>query len=400
LFQGVSAPDGAEEDLIMKPGISQLMAVLFAALSLAGCGGSSSPAMGTLGVSMTDAPACGFDHVYVTVDRVRVNQSATAGDQDGGWSEVRLSPAQKIDLLGLSNGVLMSLGQTPLPAGHYEQIRLVLVANQGNTLSNSIVPTGGTEQALSTPSASQSGYKVIGSFDVHANTLVDLVLDFDACHSIVQRGNGSYGLKPVVKATPEIVSGAIVGFVDPSEAGASVYAEQNGTVIKGTVADSTGRFVLAPVLQSSSNGTYDVVIVQNDHATGVVRAVPVVAATDTTVSTAASPFLLPTSVMHVVSGTVSPASAEAVIDALQTSGGGSYTVVSVNANLDTGVYALSLPAGAPLTGTYGTPLPIVLTADASVAGQYNIRATSVGGITQSSAVSVASSDVGSVNFAF
>ncbi|MGL5212488.1 MAG: DUF4382 domain-containing protein, partial [Acinetobacter junii] len=40
---------------------------------------------------------------------------------------------------------------------------------------------------MTTPSAAQSGYKVVGSFDVKPDTLVDLVLDFDACQSIVKR---------------------------------------------------------------------------------------------------------------------------------------------------------------------------------------------------------------------
>ncbi|MGN5477302.1 DUF4382 domain-containing protein [Cupriavidus basilensis] len=49
-----------------------------------------------------------------------------------------------------------------------------------------MVPTGGTEQALlDTPSAVQSGIKINRPFTVAANTLSDLVLDFDACKSVV-----------------------------------------------------------------------------------------------------------------------------------------------------------------------------------------------------------------------
>lgn len=46
-------------------------------LALAACGGGGgdggSAATGTLHVQMTDSPSCGFDHVYVTVSKVRVN---------------------------------------------------------------------------------------------------------------------------------------------------------------------------------------------------------------------------------------------------------------------------------------------------------------------------------------
>src|SRR5262245_56562253 len=69
------------------------------------------PGAGTLRVALTDAPACGYDHVYVTVERVRVHMSSSASDNDGGWSEVVVSPAQRIDLLGLTNGELAELGQ-------------------------------------------------------------------------------------------------------------------------------------------------------------------------------------------------------------------------------------------------------------------------------------------------
>ena len=50
-----------------------------------GIGGSGvSSDKGTMRVAMTDAPACGYDAVNVTVDKVRVNQSSDAADSAGG----------------------------------------------------------------------------------------------------------------------------------------------------------------------------------------------------------------------------------------------------------------------------------------------------------------------------
>src|SRR5688500_15387418 len=94
-----------------------------------GCGGGGNDGgTGTLKVSLTDAPACGFDQVNVTVLKVRVHQSAGAGENDGGWIDLPLTPGpRKIDLTSLMNGVLEDLGQAALPAGHYTQLRLVLV---------------------------------------------------------------------------------------------------------------------------------------------------------------------------------------------------------------------------------------------------------------------------------
>ncbi|TCW81167.1 hypothetical protein C5O80_23670 [Burkholderia sp. SRS-46] len=371
-------------------------------LALVGCGGGdgggSSTQTGTLHVAMTDAPACGFDHVFVTVSQVRVNMNANAGDNDGGWSTVTLPTPQRIDLLSLTNGALADLGQTALPAGQYQQVRLVLAQNQGNTLANSIVPTGGTEQPLATPSATQSGYKIITPFTVQPNTLVDLVLDFNACKSIVQRGNGTFALKPVVTATPTVVSGAISGYVALAEAGATVYAEQGGKVVRGTVADGTGKFVLSPLIQSATQGNYDVVIVQNNVASGIVRSVPVVVNTSTAVSTSNVPIALPASAMGNVSGTVT-ASASALVRALQTIDANAYEIKAVNANLDTGTYALSLPTAAPIVGTYTGSLPVPLAAVPAAAGQYTIEADAASGATQATNVNAATNPT-NVNFAF
>ncbi|CAI8698224.1 MULTISPECIES: DUF4382 domain-containing protein [Burkholderia] len=368
---------------------------------LAGCGGGDdggSVQNGTLHVAMTDAPSCGFDHVFVTVSQVRVNASSNAGDNDGGWSTITLPTPQKIDLLSLTNGALADLGQTALPAGQYQQVRLVLAQNQGNTLANSVVPTGGSEQALATPSATQSGYKIISPFTVQPNTLVDLVLDFNACKSIVQRGNGTFALKPVVTATPTVVSGAISGYVAQAEAGATVYAEQHGKVVRGTVADSSGKFVLSPLIQSSTQGNYDVVIVQNNVSSGVVRSVPVVVNTSTAVSTSNLPITLPASTMSTVSGTVT-ASANALVRALQTIDANAYEITSINANLDTGAYALSVPTAAPIVGTYSGSLPVTLASSPASAGQYTIEADAASGATQSTNVNATTSQT-NVNFNF
>lgn len=380
-----------------------VMCALFASATLAACGeggGGGGTTSGTLAVHMSDSPACGFDHVYVTVSKVRVNMSTQAGNNDGGWSDITLTTPQKIDLLTLTNGVLSTLGQTTLPAGQYQQVRLVLAQNQGNSLANSVVVSGTTtEQGLATPSATQSGLKIIRPFTVPANATVDLVLDFNACKSVMQQGNGSYTLKPVVTATPTNISGGIEGYVAPAQAGATVYAEQNGRVVSGTIADGTGHFLITPLVQSSSSGNYDVVVAQSGESTGIITGVPVLVGSKTQVSTASAPITLPSSTTNSVSGTVTP-SANASLRALQGTTSGTYESASANANLTTGAYVMTLPVAPPMVGAYSNALPIALTAATTSAGLYMIEADAASGATQSNPVNITGGSQSNVNFSF
>ncbi|MBC7954957.1 MAG: DUF4382 domain-containing protein, partial [Cytophagales bacterium] len=250
-------------------------------LILSACGGgsstSSSTQTGTLRLALTDAPACGYEHVYVTVEKVRVHQSSTASDGDAGWSEVVLSPARRVDLLALTNGVLDELGQTPMPVGRYTQMRLVLAANgQSSPYANAVWPTGGAgEVALTTPSAQRSGLKMNVNIDIAANQMADFVLDFDACKSIVRAGNsGRYLLKPVVSVVPRYVSG-VLGYVDAGVPNATVSLQLDGVVVKATLPDLTGRFLLQPV----APGSYTLVVTAPGRTTTAIIAVPVSADT-------------------------------------------------------------------------------------------------------------------------
>ncbi|MBI3478933.1 MAG: DUF4382 domain-containing protein [Nitrosomonadales bacterium] len=385
--------------------LAWLMASVFAVL-LAGCGGGAGTGgSGILGVSLTDAPACGFDKVYVTVNKVRVHQSSTAADTDAGWTDIALNPARKIDLLSLNNGTLQALGETPLAAGHYTQLRLVLDANTSGGLANSVVPTGTTQEvSLATPSAVQSGIKLINDFDVAAGQRVDLVLDFNACTSIVKRGNGVYALKPTIKVAPFTLNG-IGGFIDPALPSSSVMvtAQQNGVVIQATAPKSTGEFFLSRL----APGNYDVVLSADSHATAIIASVPIASASSVVnVSTSGTPITLPLSVTHTVSGVaatsgvpaVSPSgtAASVYVAAKQALSAALSVIVKTVAADDTstppGAYALVLPAEAPRLGTYTATLPISFSAQSGVAGLYSIVASATGYQPQSAAVAISSVD--------
>lgn len=374
-----------------------LLALLFAALT-AGCGGGggggggAASVPGTLGVSLTDSPACGFDEVNVTINKVRVHKSSSASDTDAGWTDITLSPARKINLLNLTNGVLENLGQTPLAAGHYTQLRLVLDPNTAGGLANSVVPTGGVETSLDTPSAVQSGIKLGHEFDVASGQRVDLLLDFDACKSVLKRGNGTYALKPVINVIPFELNG-INGYVDTAllASNVRVTAQQNGTVVQSTAPKLvTGEFLL-PRLPP---GNYDVVFTANGRATAVIAAVTVATTTNIVmVSTNATPVTLPISSTNEINGTatLNPliSTTVAYVAAKQTLGAAPAPTVTINSvaadelsTPEAGAYKLILPIRAPLLGTLGATLPVVFGEIAAAAGKYKVEATASGYATQ------------------
>ncbi|MCE3263208.1 MAG: hypothetical protein K0R43_2287 [Pseudoduganella sp.] len=396
----------------MNPKVS-LLPLISSALLLAACGGggggaSPPPAqtMGTLGVSLTDAPACGFDAVNVTVSKVRVHQSAAAGENDSGWTDLTLPAGRKINLLSLTNGVMESLGQTSLTAGTYSQVRLVLDPNTGNGMANSVLPTGGSETALDTPSAVQSGIKMNANFTVEAGQRYDLVLDFDACKSIVTKGNGRYALKPVVKVIPTAMNG-ISGALETAALadGVTISAQQGGNVIASTVPTSTGDFALTrlPV------GNYDVVVTSNTHAAYVVGGVPVTSTSAMVpISTLQAPLKLTAlSAMGSIQGVaqLTPASSteSALLSAKQAiTGGPTVTIRYAGADLASGAYTIGkLPLAAPQYSAYSATQPLVFAAAGTVPGtaKYQVDATATGYAAKSiPAVDLSLANATGVNF--
>jgi hypothetical protein len=348
-----------------------------------GYGGGSGPTAmsGTLSLSLTDAPACGYDHVNVTIQKIRVNQSGSASDSDTGWYEITLSPAKRVDLLTLRNGVLASLGQVALPAGSYTQMRLVLAANDSaNPLLNSVVPSGGSETPLDLPSGVQTGLKTNIDISVAANQLADFVLDFNACKSVVAAGNsGKYLLKPVLSVVPNYVSG-VSGYVDASLANGStqVSVQQGGVVLKATAPDSSGRFVLAPV----APGSYDLVLTAPGRATEVVTGLTVASATVTQLNASSAPLAMPASLTATLSGTVNTGTSpiDASVRATQTlANGDKLEIVGGPVNASTGAYSEVLPVGPTMVAAFVAPqAALAFKADAVATARYGLEASGNG----------------------
>jgi len=218
--------------------------LLFAAalsLSLFSCKKDSSNSAGGTShvtVKMTDAPGA-FDAVILNVKSVVIvtDKGENTLDVNGG----------PIDILRFRAGKDTLLAAQDIPAGTIQQIRLVL-----NDSGNRVV-IGGVSFDLTTPSGQTSGVKLNVHDNLTAGVAYTLRLDFDAAQSIVLTGNGKHILKPVIRAIPQAVSGALSGVVSPAASSPKVYAITGADTV-GTVADATGKFYFSGL----AAGTYNV----------------------------------------------------------------------------------------------------------------------------------------------
>ena len=220
-----------------------LLSVAVAFGALAGCSDDpSGPSYGTMTVRMTDAPGA-FESVNLVVTEVSAHlaegedDDSDADSTESGWIVLNGTPGT-YDLIDLQNGVFVTLGTAKVPAGHYTQVRLKLGAG-------STVTVDGVTHPLNVPSGMQSGLKLVGNFEVPANGLLDLGLDFDAARSVVLNGAGEHHLKPTVKIMPFSTAGSITGLVAPAGTATTVYAVQEPDTLGSTSANIDGRFTLA-----------------------------------------------------------------------------------------------------------------------------------------------------------
>jgi hypothetical protein len=250
--------------------------------------------MASASVMLSDPATCSgptgpFAHVYITITDVQANINSTAGDNDGGWTDLTpnlASQPKQVDLLGQANNqcFLATLGDTQqLQQGNYQQIRLILAANSstiannncGNSANCVVLATDNSVHPLLLSSESKTGLKIpsgqiaSGGFNIAAGQTKDLDIDFNTCASIVQEGNGQYRLKPVLHAgevstTSASINGKVLDKAtgNPVNGQVLVAIEQKDStgvdrIVMSTRAGSDGSFVFCPI----PSGSYDVVIV-------------------------------------------------------------------------------------------------------------------------------------------
>ena len=199
------------------------------------------PKYGTLNIKLIDSPAQ-YDHVYIDIQQVKINHSEL------GWLNAGPTITGVYDLLDFNNGIDTLLFSNKIAVGKITQIRLVLGTN------NTLVKDGIT-YALSVPGSAESGLKINVQEDITENGNVTRWVDFDAYRSIIQLGNGTYKLMPVLRSYNTNGNGIIKGSIIPLDADPLVYAISNGDTMTA-IPENNGSFQF-----NGMNGIYDLYFV-------------------------------------------------------------------------------------------------------------------------------------------
>jgi hypothetical protein len=179
-------------------------------------------------IRMTDAPGP-YTAVNIDFQGVELNGNGHA-------VTLKVNPGI-YNLLNFSNGLDTLIATGSLDVEKVEQIRLILGPN------NTVVKNG-TTYTLSTPSAQQSGLKLQVHQQLQAGVAYYVLLDFDANQSIVEEGNGSYSLKPVIRTIETALSGSIKGKISPTGVAANVTAS-SGSNSYSSVVNANSDFIIS-----------------------------------------------------------------------------------------------------------------------------------------------------------
>lgn len=244
--------------------VSLMFTILFF-LGLSGCSESSTEnsngtQQGDIKLYLVDSPG-DYDAVNIVITEVSVH--LTSNDTVSGWTVISDS-LRTINLLNLTNGNFDILGRHRLDVGRYTQIRLKI-----GTGSNVVV--NGQTYPLNIPSGSQSGLKLNHQFDIEADALYELTLDFDASRSIHVTGNNQYQMRPVIRVAANIVSGSISGVVSPANALAVISTTFDSDTVSTYADVATGgfRLMVLPAGSYSVNIRSGVEIYADSTVTGV-----------------------------------------------------------------------------------------------------------------------------------
>lgn len=254
-------------------------------VSTMGCGGSSSSSdggVGSLNLSITDAPVDNAAALWLTLTHVTLN--GVEGSSDQGPFEIP-EDRQAVNLMeytGNANAVLVQ--DVAVPAGSYKlrlDVDLTFTASEQKSwiafaadadecsepLPDGAVWSPGEETCrypLTIPSGEQSGFKPKGEILVTAGGVSDFTVEFDLRRNVVNPSNPNdvgYKLKPTgLRLVDETEAGSIAGAVvledgcNPESARVYLYDRtgEEGAFVPDDIHDGNGTYVTSVALTTET----------------------------------------------------------------------------------------------------------------------------------------------------
>jgi 5-hydroxyisourate hydrolase-like protein (transthyretin family) len=238
----------------------------------------------------------GINHVRETADPdqlaaaqpVGIENANGDGDGYSNWITVfEDSAGKEFDLVDLRNGRTNLLADAELPAGAYNQMRLVVSGGQ-------VTLTDGRTFPLTVPSGDTSGIKLHFSFDVVEGQQTDLLLDVDLSRAFLPIPGGhvnspdgirQFHFQPslAMRLINLLHAGSISGMVTDSTTGApiggaAVTAYDGDTEVTSTSTDADGTYKLTGL----TTGTYRVEFSADGYVDAEVADVSVTAGQEST----------------------------------------------------------------------------------------------------------------------
>lgn len=279
------------------------LAMLLTCAILAGCQSRTD-------VSGTGNTPAQFTHVFLTVNQIWFNASATAAPSDSSWVKFTLATPQTIDLVNLNNGALSQMASgLKLTAGTYAQVMVILAdataalatsaqsagaasndevdyvdasdlthtaplavlnAAQGISIGTSITVAAGSSTlggaaGSSTPTSTSSTTTTTSSaptatFSAPGITTTSVIVDFDATRDLVPislSGQPAFLLSPHPQAYDAKSSGTIQGAVSLATLSVLTPANLPDIQVAAESVSSDGtRHVIAKTTRVGANGTF------------------------------------------------------------------------------------------------------------------------------------------------
>jgi hypothetical protein len=147
-----------------------------------------------LQILLTDAPADYIDEAWVWISRVYLIPGEEEPEQGPPFVDLFNDPDNPLsyDLLTLRDGVIADLtGEVELPAGQYNQLRMIVADAEVTLAEGYEFRDGTTTRRLFIPSGAQSGIKVnlAEPITTEGGTLSIILVDFDVDQNFVIQGN-------------------------------------------------------------------------------------------------------------------------------------------------------------------------------------------------------------------